>query len=1086
MPFLEPGPPASDEAGVQLSRVRLAVALGRWVLALLCLAAPLRPAPPPAVPEGRLAVRAVTTFDGLPQNAVQALAMDRTGRLWVGTTGGPAFQDGSGWTSLEVPDQAGSDYVSAILCASDDSLWIARQDGGVSRRSKGVWTTFAPRTGWIHPRVNALAESTDAQGRPLIWAGTHGAGLARWDGRSWRMFTTQDGLPNDVVWRMFPGLGPDGRPVLFIGTDGGGVGYLEGERFVTLPPLPKASVNSFLQSTGPDGRRVLWAGTYGFGVARWDGSAWTRFTQKDGLPSDFITDFAETREADGTSTLWVATLRGLAIHRQGRWDVLDARTGLPGNVMYRLLATRTGAGVSRLWVGTGGHGLFILDPSGWRKVDRSEGLPDSSVHAVAQVDGDLYAGTALGLARYRSGRWEPIYGQERITAIKATGPPGRRTLWVGTLGGLARFEGGRWTLFDQGRDLRNNRITDVVEARGPSGRPAVWVTTDGGGLSCLDQGRWHHFGPPDGPAPSLHTALETSSPAGSYLWVGSRGAGIFRRNPDGSWSRFGKDHGLPNLNILAFQQVTVRGGRIELWAATFGRGIVRLDLAHPDGPWRALALGESAGSTYDMVQGILQHPNGEVYLTSVRGIVRLIPSTESPSGFAAYPYSMEDGLPSEFCSARALALDASGRICVGTVEGLAFLDVRHSPPDQAPKPLLFRGFHVNGAPLPDLDSAPVILKHTQNDVSLHFSLLALGRTREHRFRSQLEGLETAATDWTPNRTREFIHLPPGSYRLAVWGRDHSGRVTGPAYQAFTILPAPWQTWWFRSLLALLALLAVWGVMVWRERLMRVRHEVLRLEVARKTSALQAINSDLEREVRDRRAAELAKEDFTAMVSHELRTPLTAIRGSLGLLLGSGGPPDEATRHSLLDMAHRNALRLLTLVNDLLDMRKIESGRLDLELAPVGLADLMDGARVANQGYFDECDVSLDLLIPAEPCPIMVDPVRFDQTLANLLSNAAKFSPRGATVTVRAERLGAMVRIRVHNPGDPIPEAFRDRLFQKFSQADSGTTRSVRGTGLGLAISKALVEGMGGHIGFETGEGGTTFWVEVPVAEAGGR
>lgn len=1055
--------------------------LGRWLLLLgVCLGAA---APPPKGPEGRLAVRAITTQDGLPQNAIQALAMDRIGRLWVGTTGGPAYQDGGGWTPLDVPDQANSDYVTAILPATDESLWIARQDGGVSRLSQGAWTTFAPRTGWYHARVNALAESRDPGGESVVWAGTHGAGLARYGKEGWRQFTTQDGLPDNRVWRIYPGLGEDHRETLFVGTDEGGVVQVRDGAITPMPRLPRASVNSFIQVQETDGSHTLWAGTFGFGIARWDGRAWIRFTQKDGLPSDFVTDFAQTLESDGSPALWVATLRGLAVLRHGIWETLNAQSGLPGNVMYRLLTTRTGEGLTRLWVGTGGHGLFIIDPSGWRKVDRTEGLPDSSIHAVLEVDGVLYAGTALGLARYDRGRWVHVFGKERITALRATGPQGRRALWVGTLSGLDRLEGGRWTHFDQTRELGSNRITDVVEGHGASGAPALWVTTDGGGLSCLDQGKWVRFGPEQGlGSRNLHTVLETPATGGGhYLWVGTRDRGVFRRNPDSTWTAMGADRGLPNLNIQSICRIRTRQGSDELWAATFGKGVVRLDLAQPDGRWTALPLDEVVGTTFDMVQGILQHPSGEVYLTTVRGVLRLIPTTGSTTGYRTFAYTTAEGLPSDFCVTRALLLDQQGRVLVGTVEGLALLDTRHSPPDRTPKALRFRGLSVNGKPMPDPGDGELVLSHDYRTLQVTYTLIAHLRTREHRFRSQLLGVESEPSGWQPERTRDFLHLPSGPYRLVVWGRDHAGNQSGPITLRFRVLPAIWETWWFRVLALGTALGALWLVIRWRERLLRVRTEELRSQVHIHTQTLRATNLNLEREIQERRAAESAKDDFTAMVSHELRTPLTAIRGALGLLIG-GGPPDETTRRSLLEMAHRNTLRLLALVNDLLDIQKIEAGRMVVTREPMDLRTALEGSQASNQSYFDELGVELRLTLPPEQTRVMADPIRLDQVMANLLSNAAKFSARGAQVQVWTEPNGAHMRILVSNLGENIPEDFRPHLFQKFSQAERGTTRAVKGTGLGLAITKAVVEGMGGTVGFQSQKGVNTFWVDLPTTQ----
>jgi signal transduction histidine kinase len=185
------------------------------------------------------------------------------------------------------------------------------------------------------------------------------------------------------------------------------------------------------------------------------------------------------------------------------------------------------------------------------------------------------------------------------------------------------------------------------------------------------------------------------------------------------------------------------------------------------------------------------------------------------------------------------------------------------------------------------------------------------------------------------------------------------------------------------------------------------------------------------------------------------------------------------------VAQRNVVRLLMLVNDLLDMQKIEAGRLELRPEPLDLGEALRQAVMANQGYASEFSVQFDLDPPPPGAWVSADPLRFEQAVANLLSNAAKFSPVHGTVRVEAHSRGDYWRVSVHNRGEPIPEAFRGRIFQKFSQADTGTTRAVKGTGLGLAITKAIVEGLGGRLGYESGGEGTTFWMDLKKAGAPG-
>ncbi len=224
-----------------------------------------------------------------------------------------------------------------------------------------------------------------------------------------------------------------------------------------------------------------------------------------------------------------------------------------------------------------------------------------------------------------------------------------------------------------------------------------------------------------------------------------------------------------------------------------------------------------------------------------------------------------------------------------------------------------------------------------------------------------------------------------------------------------------------------------------------------------------------------------KTEFVSTVSHELRTPLTSIRGSLGLVAGgiAGKLPDAAMK--LIDIAKNNCERLIRLINDILDIEKIESGKMQLDLQPMALKPLLVQAIAANEGYGLANKVSLALHCDDPALQVKAEADRLTQVVTNLLSNALKFSPAGGTVEVHVAKAGLGVRVEVRDHGPGIPEEFRTRIFQKFSQADSSDTRLKGGTGLGLNISRALVERMGGSIGFETRLGeGTTFFFELPL------
>jgi signal transduction histidine kinase len=233
-----------------------------------------------------------------------------------------------------------------------------------------------------------------------------------------------------------------------------------------------------------------------------------------------------------------------------------------------------------------------------------------------------------------------------------------------------------------------------------------------------------------------------------------------------------------------------------------------------------------------------------------------------------------------------------------------------------------------------------------------------------------------------------------------------------------------------------------------------------------------------------KAAYVVKSQFVSTVSHELRTPLTSIKGSLDLInSGALGPVPEKMR-SLLEMAGKNGLRLSNLIDDVLDLQKIEAGEMKFRSEVFDLRTLVGEAVASNQGLSERYRVTIEEVPPGdEPLNVIADEARLMQVLSNMISNAAKFSSDGGTVRAGCARRGDMARIYVQDDGIGIPDHARDKVFERFSQVDSSDERHVGGTGLGMNISKEIVEQFGGEIDFVSEVGvGTTFFVDLPLAD----
>lgn len=236
-----------------------------------------------------------------------------------------------------------------------------------------------------------------------------------------------------------------------------------------------------------------------------------------------------------------------------------------------------------------------------------------------------------------------------------------------------------------------------------------------------------------------------------------------------------------------------------------------------------------------------------------------------------------------------------------------------------------------------------------------------------------------------------------------------------------------------------------------------------------------------RDITERKKVDRMKNEFISTVSHELRTPLTSIRGALGLVSSGMAGELSAQAQPLMDIAVKNCDRLVRLINDILDIEKIEANRMEFSIQSIGLMELVNQVVDSNRVYASEYGANIVVSDMVPGTVVQVDEDRFTQALTNLLSNAAKFSPQSGTIRVATQARNDGVRVSVSDEGPGIPEAFQKQIFDKFSQADGSDTRQKGGSGLGLSITKAIIEKLGGHIAFETREGkGTTFHVDLPV------
>ncbi len=261
-----------------------------------------------------------------------------------------------------------------------------------------------------------------------------------------------------------------------------------------------------------------------------------------------------------------------------------------------------------------------------------------------------------------------------------------------------------------------------------------------------------------------------------------------------------------------------------------------------------------------------------------------------------------------------------------------------------------------------------------------------------------------------------------------------------------------------------------------ENELRQAHAELETRVEERTTELAAANEALQKEVEERRKAEVLKDELVATVSHELRTPLSSLLGFAELMLDRDFEPTQ--QREFLEIIHSETMRLTQLINDFLDLQRIESGRMKYHCTPVDIAALL---REASAIYgLDSSHHRFVIETPVGLPAAHADADRIRQVLANLCSNAVKFSPDGGVIAIRARHTGDTIEVSVKDEGIGIPQDVIPRLFQKFARADNADTRRIGGTGLGLALIREIITAHGGQVWVESTPGhGSTFFFTLP-------
>ena len=772
-----------------------------------------------------------------------------------------------------------------------------------------------------------------------------------------------------------------------------------------------------------------------------------------------------------------------SVYRDGRAVFGVAAPGAAGPSGDRQVNDMVWDDEGNLWIATVRHGLFRLRPSAIRVVGVPEGMASPNV-TVFQEDGTgaVWAGTrAGGLARIDGFQATP-YGPERgvppsVTALLLQ-PSGE--LWVGGLRSLVVCPAATMSCGAPTPAAPPDIGSIHALHRDAQGR--IWVGTDRGLLRFADEGwTWLDTGIPTGNAVRSFLAR----PDGTLL-MGTNGAGVLIWREDRFWS-IGEAEGLPTRFIRSLL-VDDHG---HLWVGTEGHGLARitLDLGGEGVAVEAVeVVRQRDGLPDNVVHRILQEDDGHLWLSTNRGLGRV--RLEALEAFAdgtaplvpATVFTERDGLRNREANGGlfpSAIRTRDGRLWFATQDGVAIVDPADLGSSDAPPPVAIERLVT---PARTLASGPSIeLRPDERDFEIDYTALRLADPENLRFRFRLEGLSETWTEAGERRTAYFTRVPPGTYtfRVTASGAEGVWHEAG-AVLPLRVVPRFHETAAARLLFGLLATTLVIVGWQWRTRALRERERELSVLVEARTADLRT--SERRLEAQNARLAELdeAKSRLFTNLSHEFPTPLTLILGPLrGLLDGRHGElPEEARAQG--DLMLRNGRRLLRLVNQVLDLSRLEAGHVVLDARPADLVAFARGVTLAFSPLAERQQIELRFHTDVPSLTLSFDREQLEKVLLNLLSNALKFTPEGGAVDVSVRAEGGAVRIEVRDTGIGIVEEELPHVFDRFHQASRSDTRRHEGSGIGLALARELTELHGGTIRAESRPGeGSTFSVTLP-------
>jgi signal transduction histidine kinase/ligand-binding sensor domain-containing protein/DNA-binding response OmpR family regulator len=1031
-----------------------------------------------------------TQEQGLPHNMIQCIYQDRRGWMWFGTSQGLSRFDGYRFVNfVNNPDDTSSlsgNLVRVITEDSSGNLLVGTENGGLNIFDREKELFLHPYRN--HPEftsrevsVNAIAADNDGS----LWIGTD-RNLLKID-RTRSLVPVQPEAVNfkpDASGYFVRVMQFDIYGQLWIGTTGGLLIYDPQKNSIEQVNLPLSDAQSKeIYEIFRDDDGSMWIGTYEKGIFIAD-----PVTRK--VKPLIITPYHERSETirsiskSISGDYWLGTRGGLYIYSgtKGvtdyfRHDERDMRS-LANNSILDIYHDSNGI----TWIGTRG-GLNMLSNSkqvfqDFRALPSDDHFLNSSTVYALWIDqnGKVWIGTedgGINIYDPSSGTFKYMMSDEEDpntisqNCVKAFLDDGKGSLWIGTFWGgidVLDLKTGSITHYRHSpgdpASLSDNRVWALCH----DGEEGIWTGTSSG-LDRFDPltRTFTHYGEVAGNE-QVNWIVRDSE---NDVWLGTPDE-IIVYDPDDQMIKRFSEH----------SRYLMEDSEGRIWVATLDRGIAQYSKT----AGAVKYFRELDGLANNQALCILEDNDSSLWISTSNGLSRFVPGNQHFRNF-----TVNDGLRNNQFSYGAAYKSESGELLFGGISGFISFNPADMSSASPNVPIVFTDLRVFNKSVPVGEGkSPILeksisetshlrLKFDQNVFTLEFASLNYINSSSNLYTYYLEGFDRGWNAPSSSRTATYTNLNPGDYTLRI-RRVLPGNTLSDEELSLliTVKPPFWMTWWFRTILAVTILMLAY-------LLFRI---ILNREKIKNQLAFEKIKA------RDLHELDMLKLKLFTNISHEIRTPLTLILGPLEKMMAKQIPPEEVQPN--LGMVYRNARQLNTLINQLLDFRKLESGNLKLEPVRDDMVAFLSNVTASFEQYAAEKNITLKFHSLKKKLIAMFDPDKVEKILNNLLSNALKFTGEGGIVSVHLslvfdtnseDSLGSVpekqfIEISVKDTGRGIAQNYIDRIFDRFFRV--GTESETTGTGIGLALVKELVRLHNGNISVISKPGmGSKFTVKLP-------